>query len=378
MFRPSKASMNSSSENANLGIHRNELTSMNLDCETKDSQSELIRRDSTSSLVSAPSALWLDDISACSNSSSDLSCTAIPEEWETLESEHFVPPALLPSKSSALTQELARNMPTSLCSHLKRHRQSLRMVWDFGLFLLSLYNLYSMNHSILRQDFQSPSGVYSMTTNFLFLMDILLNVATHTTPKHQQQQLVCLQSDDVRIAESLFDLEGISEHERSDGWSLREDETRKKPRQKVQLAFAWSLFCLLLNCLIDVMAIVPIEHWYIRPLVELERRRGFWRKVLRRTKVVGRVTVRILRSSRWIPRVFRVIVQATSRPVWASWRGIRWSIRCLPKYMWFVRHAAGKGVLLVRFLRLARYLVAVVTSQNNDDTSFSLYDTFVK
>ena len=359
--------MDSSSENANLGIQRNELTSMNLDCETKDSQSELIRRDSTSTLVSAPSALWLDDISACSNSSSDLSCTAIPEEWETLESEHFVPPALLPSKSSALAQELQKKL-TSLCSHLKRHRQSLRMLWDFGLFLLSLYNLYSMNHSILRQDFQSPSGVYSMTTNFLFLMDILLNVATHTTPKHQQQeQLVCLQSDDVSIDESLI------------SFDLREDETRKnKPRQEFQLAVAWSLFCLLLNCLIDVMAIVPIEHWYIRPLVELERRRGFWRKVVRRTKVVGRVTLRILRSSRWIPRVFRVIVQATSRPVWASWRGIRWSIRCLPKYMWFVRHAAGKGVLLVRFLRLARYLVAVVTSQNNDDTSYALYDAFVK
>jgi len=173
-----------------------------------------------------------------------------------------------------------------------------KMLWDVLTFLLSFVNAYATHQSI--RDRQYGFSWMISLCEVWFVLDILLNFFTEY---------------------------------RSD--SLRLDDCRS----------VWARY-LTTWFVIDVLSLFPGEYIYMKPIVELQNRRGWFRKNWFRSKAVVRVS-RILRGRH--VKMFGQAVKQTKHVGVGANRMLRLLIKYIPKYLLFFRNM--KGVVAVRLLR---------------------------
>jgi len=118
---------------------------------------------------------------------------------------------------------------------------------------------------------------------------------------------------------------------------------------------------------VDVLSLVPWESIYVKPIWEMQKRRGFFKKTFFRSKAVIRVT-RILRGRHF--KWFGKVASQTKHAGVGSKRLLQIMIKYIPKYLLFYRNM--KGVLAVRTLRQVHWIRKViknlfVTTRKDED-----------
>lgn len=200
--------------------------------------------------------------------------------------------------SAQTTKETATAQPQPKSRWLIPAEHPYKVLWDVITFMLSFANVYATHASI--RDRQYGTSWLVTFCEAWFMVDILLNFITEY---------------------------------RSDNYALRDCRS------------VWARY-LTTWFLIDVFSLFPGEALYLKPLIEVQNRRGFFKKNFVRSKAVVRVT-RILRG-----RHFKLFGQATKHTKHAgigASRLLRLLIKYIPKYLLFFRNM--KGVVAVRLLR---------------------------
>eukprot|EP00541_Cyclophora_tenuis_P012158 CAMPEP_0116550840 /NCGR_PEP_ID=MMETSP0397-20121206/5642_1 /TAXON_ID=216820 /ORGANISM="Cyclophora tenuis, Strain ECT3854" /LENGTH=202 /DNA_ID=CAMNT_0004075699 /DNA_START=599 /DNA_END=1210 /DNA_ORIENTATION=- len=130
----------------------------------------------------------------------------------------------------------------------------------------------------------------------------------------------------------------VTEHKASDGVVLRDGKS-------VWARYLTTWFA------VDLLSLLPWESLYVKPIVEMQKRRGFFKKTFFRTRAVIRVT-RVLRGRHF--RLFGKVARQTKHAGVGARRLLRLIIRYVPKYLLFFRHM--KGALAVRTLRQVHWV----------------------
>lgn len=102
---------------------------------------------------------------------------------------------------------------------------------------------------------------------------------------------------------------------------------------------------------VDILSLVPWEVLYVKPLIDVQNRRGFFKKSFFRSKAVVRVTRHLRgRHFRW----FGTVAKHTKHHGVGAQRLLRLIIKYVPKYVMFLRNM--KGVVAMRILRFVHWL----------------------
>lgn len=124
---------------------------------------------------------------------------------------------------------------------------------------------------------------------------------------------------------------------------------------------------------IDAVSLVPWEWLYVKPIVDLHKRRGFFKKSFFRTKAVIRVS-RFIRGRHF--KMFGKVANTTKHAGVNARRLLRLIIKYVPKYVFFVRRM--KAIVVMRFLRKVHHLnnftktLSTTTFNKADDETVSL------
>jgi hypothetical protein len=175
----------------------------------------------------------------------------------------------------------------------------LKLAWDFFTILVSILGAYHAHTSIRDRSF-GPSWTLVFCETVFFL-DILLNFVTQT------------KTHDGVILKSLTQV-----------WA--------------RYLTSWVV--------VDVISLLPWERIYLQPVIEVQKRRNFFKRSFFRTKAVVRVT-RIVRGRH--VRSLRRLAKTTAKVGVGITRLIRLLIKYVPKYIFFWKRM--KGIVLVRLLR---------------------------
>jgi hypothetical protein len=194
-----------------------------------------------------------------------------------------------------------------------------KVLWDILTVIFSFANAYA-THSAIR-DRKFGASMFMTFCDTWFLIDILLNF--------------------------------ITERKTADGEILRDYKS-------ICARYLTSWFA------VDALSLFPWELLYVQPVIELQKRRGFFRKYFFRSRAVVRVTSALRgRHLRWFGQVAR----HTKHHGIGTKRLLRLLIKYIPKYLLFFRNM--KGVVAVRILRqvnwFRRFWRNVVMEQQKDD-----------
>ena len=180
----------------------------------------------------------------------------------------------------------------------------MKTTWDVLTILLSLVFIYATHASIRDRSFgQSYFGSFC---DVWFLIDILLNFVT--------------------------------EYRTDEGLVLRQGKA------------VWARY-LTTWFVVDALSLVPWESLYIKPIIEMQNRRHFFKKSFFRTRAVIRVT-RLLRGRHL--KLFGRVAKHTKHAGVGANRLLRLLIKYVPKYLLFYRNM--RGVLAVRMLRQVHWV----------------------
>ena len=108
---------------------------------------------------------------------------------------------------------------------------------------------------------------------------------------------------------------------------------------------------------IDVLSLIPWERQFVKPIVDMQRKRGFFKKSFFRTKAVLRVA-RKIRGKHF--RLFGKVANNSKHAGVGGRKLLTYSIKYLPKYVLFYKNM--KGVLAVRALRQFHWVEKVLKS----------------
>uniref|UniRef100_A0A7S4RKL8 Ion transport domain-containing protein n=1 Tax=Ditylum brightwellii TaxID=49249 RepID=A0A7S4RKL8_9STRA len=185
----------------------------------------------------------------------------------------------------------------------------LKILWDVLTIIVSIFGGYLNTHSRIRdRDFdQRPFVVF---TEVWFLIDILLNFVT--------------------------------EHKTSDGHLIQDGKA-------VWARYLTSWF------VVDVLSLIPWETMYVKPIVEVQKKRGFFKKSFFRTKAVVRVT-RVLRGRHF--KLFGRVAKQTKTVGVGGQRLLKLIIRYVPKYRLFFKNM--RAVIALRGLRQIHWIRKVM------------------
>lgn len=101
---------------------------------------------------------------------------------------------------------------------------------------------------------------------------------------------------------------------------------------------------------VDILSLIPWEVLYVKPLIDVQNRRGFFKKSFFRSKAVVRVTRHLRgRHFRW----FGTVAKHTKQHGIGAQRLLRLIIKYVPKYVMFMKNM--KGVVAVRILRFVHW-----------------------
>lgn len=179
-----------------------------------------------------------------------------------------------------------------------------KVIWDILTVVFSVANAYATHVAI--RDRKFGSSLFNVFCEVWFFVDILLNFVT--------------------------------ERKTAEGDVLRD-------YRRIAARYLTSWFA------VDVLSLFPWETLYVKPIIDIQNRRGFFRKSFFRSKAVVRVSRHLRgRHFRWFGNVARHTKQ---HGVGAS-RLLRLLIKYLPKYILFLKNM--KGVVAMRALRQINYL----------------------
>jgi len=217
-----------------------------------------------------------------------------------------------PSLSDTGTiNKIGRRRPTSSLSPRNRKNSRaiipiehpVKRIWDISTVILSIAQSY-MTHMAIR-DRRFEASPFKSFCQAWFLVDILLNFFTERKTSTG---------------------EIISDHRR------------------IVARYLTSWFA------VDILSLIPWELLYIKPLIETQNRRGFFKKSFFRSKAVVRVTSH-LRSKHF--RWFGTVAKHTKHHGIGAQRLLRLIIKYVPKYVMFLRNM--KGVVAMRILRFVHW-----------------------
>eukprot|EP00536_Pseudo-nitzschia_multiseries_P011389 jgi/Psemu1/289655/fgenesh1_pg.384_\ len=212
--------------------------------------------------------------------------------------------------------------------------QPFKIVWDMLTVFLSVVHSY-LTHMAIRDRAFEPSPFISFCQAW-FLVDILLNFFTER--KTNTGEII---SDPRRIV--------------------------------ARYLTSWFV--------VDILSLFPWEILYVKPLIEVQNRRGFFKKSFFRSKAVVRVTTHLRgKHFRW----FGAVAKHTKHHGIGAQRLLRLIIKYVPKYVMFLRNM--KGVVAVRILRFVHWsrrsmknieskpsdasTTSISTSHGNDERCF--------
>lgn len=200
----------------------------------------------------------------------------------------------------------------------------VKILWDMLTVALSIWGARSTHASIRDRSFGHSTFV--MFCEVWFLFDILLNFVT--------------------------------EHKTSEGHVIRDGKA------------VWARY-LTTWFVVDALSLVRWEALYVKPIIEMQNRRNFFKKTFFRSRAVIRVT-RVLRGRHL--KLLRKVASRTRHAGVGANRLLRLLIKYVPKYLLFYRNM--KGVLAVRTLRMVHWLRKVRKSllkeKKEDDDTYSL------
>ena len=178
-----------------------------------------------------------------------------------------------------------------------------KIIWDVLTVILSVAHSY-LTHMAIRDRKFEPSPFISFCQAW-FLVDILLNFFTERKTNTG---------------------EIISDHRR------------------IVARYLTSWFA------VDILSLFPWEILYVKPLIEIQNRRGFFKKSFFRSKAVIRVVTHLRgQHFRW----FGTAAKHSKHHGIRSPRLLRLIIKYLPKYIMFLRNM--KGIVAMRFLRFVHW-----------------------
>ena len=175
-------------------------------------------------------------------------------------------------------------------------------------------------------------------TVLTILLSVLYIYATHTSIRDRSIRtsnfgLVC---DAWFLVDILLNF--VTEYRSEDGVVLRQG-------QAVWARYLTTWF------VVDALSLVPWESLYVKPIIEMQNKRRFFKKYFFRTRAVIRVT-RVLRGRHF--RLFGKVARRTKHAGVGANRLLRLLIKYVPKYLLFYRNM--KGVLMVRMLRQVHWM----------------------
>jgi len=180
----------------------------------------------------------------------------------------------------------------------------LKLMWDILTFVLSIATAYTSHTQIRDRSYQwSP---FCLFCQVVFSLDIMLNFFT--------------------------------EHKSFDGSILANEKS-------VWARYLTTWFA------VDACSLVPWEQFYIKPIIEMQNKRGFFKKSFFRTKAVFRVT-RFLRTHHF--KWFGEVASHTRKAGVGARSLLRLLIKYVPKYLMFYRNM--RAILLLRVLRFIRFV----------------------
>lgn len=175
----------------------------------------------------------------------------------------------------------------------------IKTIWDIMTVILSIANAHAVHVSIRERNF--GLNAFMVFCNLWFMLDILLNFCT--------------------------------ERKTADGEILRD-------HRSICARYLTSWFA------IDILALMPWELLYVKPVIDLQNKRRFFQKYFFRSKAVVRVT-RHLRGKHF--RWFGSVAKRTKQHGLGAARLLQLIIKYVPKYVLFLRNM--KGGVAVRILR---------------------------
>jgi len=175
--------------------------------------------------------------------------------------------------------------------------------WDMLTVILSIAHSY-LTHMAIR-DRQFEASPFISFCQAWFLMDILLNFFTER--KTSTGEIIC-------------------------------------DHRRIVARYLTSWFA------VDILSLIPWEVLYVKPLIDLQNRRGFFKKSFFRSKAVVRVT-RHLRGKHF--RWFGAVAKQTKHHGIGAQRLLRLIIKYVPKYIMFLKNM--KGVVAMRILRFVHW-----------------------
>jgi len=194
-----------------------------------------------------------------------------------------------------------------------------KIIWDVGTIILTFASMHATHQSIRDKNFDfTPSTIF---TQIWFVIDILLNF--------------------------------ITEHESEDGRTvLRSSEA------------VWGRY-LTTWFVVDAVSLIPWERLFVKPIVDMQRKRNFFTKSFFRTKSFVKVT-RILRANH--VRLFGKMANNTKYIGVGTQRLLQLMIKYAPKYLLFYRNM--KAVLFFKVLRQIHFIQKVAKGMYVLDWSF--------
>lgn len=135
---------------------------------------------------------------------------------------------------------------------------------------------------------------------------------------------------------------------------------------------------------IDVLSLFPWEVLYVKPLIEVQNKRGFFKKSFFRSRAVVRVTKQLRgKHFQW----FGTVAKHSKQHGFSIQRLLRLTIKYVPKYMMFFRNMkAIIAMRLLRFVHCARRSIkniekssdastrSISTTREDEDNDNILYD----
>ena len=178
-----------------------------------------------------------------------------------------------------------------------------KIIWDVSTVILSIAHSY-LTHMAIR-DRRFETSPFISFCQAWFLVDILLNFFTER--KTNTGEIIC-------------------------------------DHRRIVARYLTSWFA------VDILSLIPWEVLYVKPLIEVQNRRGFFQKSFFRSKAVVRVT-RHLRGKHF--RWFGTVAKHTKHHGIGAQRLLRLIIKYVPKYLMFLRNM--KGVVAMRILRFVHW-----------------------
>lgn len=178
-----------------------------------------------------------------------------------------------------------------------------KIIWDVSTVVLSIAHSY-LTHMAIR-DRRFEASPFISFCQAWFLVDILLNFFTER--KTNTGEIIC-------------------------------------DHRRIVARYLTSWFA------VDILSLIPWEVLYVKPLIDVQNRRGFFQKSFFRSKAVVRVT-RHLRGKHF--RWFGTVAKHTKHHGIGAQRLLRLIIKYVPKYVMFLRNM--KGVVAMRILRFVHW-----------------------